>query len=64
MDIDDLKAYALVGIIIIFSILAFILPIVICVERGEQRDFELKKMERQMQLYGEPVNITNEVKSH
>ena len=43
MDIDDLKAYALVGIIIIFSILAFILPIVICVERGEQRDLNLKK---------------------
>ena len=61
MDNDDMKCFALIGIMIILGILSFILPIVICVEKGEQRDFELEKMKLQMQIYGEPVNLTNEV---
>ncbi len=56
MDLDDIKIIFIIGLMVILSILALVLPIVICVEKGEQREFELEKMKIQMQVYGEETN--------
>lgn len=56
MDSDDMKIILVIGFMVILSILALVLPIVICVEKGEQREFELEKIKIQMQVYGEETN--------
>ena len=50
MDSDDIKAIVLIGFLVILSILALVLPIVICVEKNEQREFELEKYKIEMQM--------------
>lgn len=49
MDLEDAKCYAIVGALIIGAILAFILPICIFVNIGEQREMELEKYKIEMQ---------------
>ena len=50
MDSDDIKAFVLIVFMVLLSILALVLPLVICLEKKGEREFELEKYKIEMQM--------------
>ena len=55
---EDIIGYIAVAIIVLLCILAFIIPIVLCVEHNKDREFELEKYKIEMQVkHGDVVEV-------
>ena len=55
---EDTKALIIIGLFIMFGILAFILPITICIQHSKDRDTELEKYKIEMQVkHGDVVEV-------
>jgi hypothetical protein len=52
---EDLKAWIIIGVLVVLGILAFIVPIVLCINYCKDKDIELEKYTLELQTYGEAI---------